>query len=72
MKSVNLMTNFSWNFDDFGEKYYDFKCTRRTQQINTESKNTEISIFDTKESDKWSQKSTQNFVRPNFTRGPKN
>ena len=48
MKSVNLMTNFSWNFDDFGEKYYDFKCTRRTQQINTESKNTEISIFDTK------------------------
>ena len=42
----------------FVEKYYDFKCTRRTQQINTESKNTEISIFDTKESDKWSQKST--------------
>jgi len=62
---------FSWNVRRCRWKNDDFECTRRTQQMNTKSKNTVISIFNTNKTDKWSQKSTPNFVRPNFTRGPK-
>ena len=46
------MSNLVEMFDDAGEKNDDFECTRRTQQMNTKSKNTVISIFNTNKTDK--------------------
>ena len=55
------MSNLVEMFVDAGEKNDDFECTRSTQQMNTESKPTRNSIFDTNEADKPSQKPAKVF-----------
>ena len=49
---INLTTNLVEIFDDAGKENDEAECTRSTYKINTESKPTRNSIFDTNETDK--------------------